>query len=85
MTYHIRAHEKVNHLFDDCTCACNGEYHDENDSRYPFITVGKLDAKQITCKKCLSKLRKYVFEEIDKVMLQFTGGSNKSRSNRRSR
>lgn len=72
MTYHVRVNKKVNHLFDDCTCVCNGEYHDGNDSRYQFVTVGKLDAKKITCKKCLGKVNEFVMRE----MLKAIGGSH---------
>jgi len=72
MTYHIRGDGKLNHLFDDETCACNGKKYGSFDPKHKFVTVGKLDAQKITCKKCLDRVNEFVMRE----MLKAIGGSH---------
>ena len=76
MTYHVRSDGKLNHLFDDETCACNGKKHHAFDPKHQFVTVGKLDAKKITCKKCLGRVSEFVMRE----MLKAIGGSHADKS-----
>lgn len=68
MTYHVRTDGKANHLFDGGIQACTGKRRSNLDARYQFVTVGKLDAKKITCKKCLKRVRGLVMQEIKKAV-----------------
>ena len=68
MTYHVRSSKKVNHLFDGNVRACDGKEYNTFDKRHPFVTVGKLDIKKITCKKCLAKTQEYVLRELTRAM-----------------
>jgi hypothetical protein len=68
VTYHIRTDGKLNHLFDDDTCACKGKKFNSWHPGYQFVVMGKLDANKITCAKCLSKLNGYVMREINKAI-----------------
>ena len=68
MTFHVKSNKNINHLFDDCICVCDNKRRDSCDGQYQFVTVGKLDAEKVTCKKCAEKIKGLVFREIGKAM-----------------